>query len=118
MEGDVLRRNPVYLGFRLGYQGKNGQGPFFRPGAYPGVFYQFSYILPGMVVMSTLVMMVIVFMFMVMLRMIVMIMGGGVIIPGNMIRPSLQIDNPMDAGYTAPVFPDEFQRPAFKSQFG
>jgi hypothetical protein len=122
MEGNVLRGNPMYLRFRLSYQGKDSQGPLFCPGAYPGVLYQFSYILPGMMVM-TAPMMVMVFMFVMMFMMMrigmfvavtamMMILPMAIIIMGNVIGPAFQFDNPMDTGYTAPVFPDKLQGPA------
>jgi hypothetical protein len=133
MEGDILRGNSVRPGFRPGYQGKNSQGPFFCPGAYPGVFYQFSYILPGMVIMPAPVVMFMfaatpVSMFVMMFTMmtirmfmdvmVMMSVRGGVVIVNAVIGPALQTDNRMDAGYTAAIFPDKFQRPAFKPKFG
>jgi hypothetical protein len=132
MEGDVLSWNPVYLGFRLGYQGKYSQGPLFYPGAYPGVLYQPSYILPRMMIMTAVVMMfmmmvillavmfmaLMIFVIFMMLIMMIVIMRGSIIIVGNMAGLTFQFDNRMGSGYTASVFPDKFQGPALKTQFG
>jgi hypothetical protein len=46
VEGDVFGRDPVYLGFGPGDQGKNSQSPLFCPGAYSGILYQFPDIFP------------------------------------------------------------------------
>jgi hypothetical protein len=132
MEGDVIKRDPVYLRFRLGNPGKNSQGPFLCSGAQPGVFYQLSNILPGTVSAMGMLMKVIMLVFMrmigialiVCMMMIVMCMAMAVvflmmgIIMDNVVGPVFQFYNGMNPGYTAPIFPDKFQLPPFKAEFG
>jgi hypothetical protein len=128
MKSDILRGNPVYLGLRLGDPGKNSQGPLLRAGAYAGIRYQFSDILPGMVAVSAGVFMGVVMgvtmrMGMMALVMPVIViarflMAGLRVIPGAMIVPVFQFYQGVDTGNAAPVFPDECQFPSRKAELG
>jgi hypothetical protein len=103
----------VYLGFGFGDQGKNSQGPLLCPGAYSGLLYQFSDILPGMVVMSAFMGMSVMVMMAVIMMIIVRV---GVIVLSD--GPAFRIDNRVDAAYAAAILPDKVQCPALKPKFG
>jgi hypothetical protein len=139
VKGYIIRRGPVYLGFRPGDPGKNIQCPLFRPFADIRPFNNSPDLLPGIMVMAApfpavfMVMVVIVVMFMrvfvavfvFVVMAVVMIVSAAVIVmfmgifvvPGDMIGPAAEFYHGVGSADAPPLIGEKFQFPARKVQF-